>query len=107
MKVTSGTWSQSQTFHLDSDPRFGKMTDLEGAEQVRLAQRSLDPHVRMAAFGEIQRILIEDVVMIPNYERGQMFIQDPRLRGVRRRAIGAEPDFTGAYLVPAGTDTGN
>ena len=38
VKVTSGTWTQSQTFHLDSDPRFSpKMTDLDGAEQLRLA----------------------------------------------------------------------
>lgn len=38
VQVSAGGWSQSQTFHLDSDPRFGKMTDLEGAEQVKLAQ---------------------------------------------------------------------
>ena len=38
VKITSGSWTQSQTFHLDSDPRFGKMTDLEGAEQLRLAK---------------------------------------------------------------------
>ena len=37
VKITSGAWTQSQTFHLDSDPRLGKMTDLEGAEQLRLA----------------------------------------------------------------------
>jgi oligopeptide transport system substrate-binding protein len=73
-------------------------------DQVRIAQRSLNQQERMAAFGEIQRILIEDVVIIPNYERGQMFVEDPRLRGVRRRAIGAEPDYTSAYLVEgAGT----
>ena len=71
-------------------------------EQVRLAQRSLDQRVRMAAFGEIQRMLIDDVVIIPNYERGSMFVQDARLRDVRRRAIGPEPDFSGAYLVDGG-----
>ena len=38
VKVSSGTWSQSQTFHLDSDPRYGKMTDADGAEQLRMAQ---------------------------------------------------------------------
>jgi oligopeptide transport system substrate-binding protein len=67
--------------------------------QVRIAQRSLNQAERMAAFGMIQRILIEDVVIIPNYERGQMFVQDPRLKGVVHRAIGAESDYTGAYLV--------
>lgn len=68
--------------------------------QVRIAQRSIDQHERMAAFGEIQRILIDDVVIIPNYERGQMYIRDPRLKGVVHSAIGAESDYTNAYIVP-------
>ena len=37
-KVTSGSWSQTQTFRLDSDPRLGKMTDLEGQEQLAKAR---------------------------------------------------------------------
>ncbi len=37
VKVSSGSWSESQTFRLDSDPRLGKMTDLEGAEQLKMA----------------------------------------------------------------------
>lgn len=37
-KVTSGTWSQTQTFRLDSDPRLGKMTDLEGQQQLTMAR---------------------------------------------------------------------
>jgi hypothetical protein len=53
----------------------------------------------MAAFGEIQRILIEDAAIILNYDRGVMYVQDPHLRGVSRRAVGPEPDYTYAYLV--------
>jgi oligopeptide transport system substrate-binding protein len=68
-------------------------------EQVRIAQRSLDPAVRMAAFAEIQRILVDDVVIVLNYERGQMYVQDPRLKGVAHNAIGAERDYTRAYIV--------
>jgi oligopeptide transport system substrate-binding protein len=67
--------------------------------QVRIAQRSLNQAERMAAFGEIQRILIEDVVIIPNYERGLMYVQDSRLKGVAHHAIGAQSDYTGAFLV--------
>jgi oligopeptide transport system substrate-binding protein len=66
--------------------------------QVRIAQQSLDPHVRFAAFGEIQRILIEDAVIIMAYERGVMYVQDARLKGVGRRSIGASTDYTYAYL---------
>jgi hypothetical protein len=39
VKVTSGAWSQTQTFRLRTDPRYlPEMTDAEGAEQFRLAE---------------------------------------------------------------------
>jgi len=39
VKVSSGTWSESQTFRLKPDPRYlPAMTDAEGAEQLRMAQ---------------------------------------------------------------------
>jgi oligopeptide transport system substrate-binding protein len=77
----------------------GKYVNPKLDEQVRIAQRSTDQSERMAAFAEIQRIIIEDVVIIPNYERGLMYVQDPRLQGVVRRAIGADADYTHAHLV--------
>jgi oligopeptide transport system substrate-binding protein len=68
-------------------------------EQVRISQNSLDPRTRMNAFGEIQRIMIEDAVHLPNYERGRVYVQVPELQGVVRRAVGTDPDYTNAYLV--------
>ncbi len=76
----------------------GEYANAELDAQVRIAQQSTDPATRMAAFGRIQDILFEDVAVIPNYERGQMYIQDPRLRGVARRAVGPDPDYTQAYI---------
>jgi len=67
--------------------------------QVRIAQNSIDPRIRMEAFAEIQRIMIEDVVHLATHERGRVFVQVPQLKGVVHRAVGTEPDFTGAYLV--------
>ena len=77
----------------------GRYNNPELDRNVRIAQQSLDPRTRMAAFGEIQRILIEDAAIILNYERGAMYVQDPHLKGVVRRAVGPEPDYTYAYLV--------
>jgi photosystem II stability/assembly factor-like uncharacterized protein len=38
VKVTMGTWSQSQTFRLNPDPRYQPaMTDAEGAAQLKMA----------------------------------------------------------------------
>jgi photosystem II stability/assembly factor-like uncharacterized protein len=36
VKVTSGSWSQEQTFRLNTDPRLPTMTDAEGAEQLKM-----------------------------------------------------------------------
>ena len=77
----------------------GKYNNPELDEQVRIAQNSVDPKTRMDAFGEIQRILIEDAVHLPNYERGNVYVQDPQLKGVVYRAVGTDPDYSQAYLV--------
>jgi len=67
-------------------------------ELVRIGQNSLDNEERMAAFGEIQQILFDEAVYIGNYERGRVYATDPRVKGILRRAIGAESDFTNAYI---------
>jgi oligopeptide transport system substrate-binding protein len=54
----------------------------------------------MAAFGEIQQILFDEAVIIGNYERGRVYATDPRVKGILRRAIGAETDYTYAYIDP-------
>ncbi|MEM6708041.1 MAG: peptide ABC transporter substrate-binding protein, partial [Pseudomonadota bacterium] len=65
---------------------------------VRVAQGSLDQVIRAEAFGNIQRILYEDAVLLYNYERGLVYVTDPRLKGIVRRAAGHDPDFTYAYI---------
>ena len=77
----------------------GRFSNAEYDQAVRLAQSSLDPGTRMEAFARQQAILIEEVAMIPNYERGRVWIKDRRLQGVVRRAVGPDPDFTNAYIV--------
>ena len=81
----------------------GRYNNPEFDRQVRIAQNEIDPKTRMDAFGEIQRIIIEDVVILPGYERGLVYVSDPRLKGMVRRQAGADPDFTNAYIV----DTAN
>ena len=76
----------------------GRYANSELDDQVRIAQASLDPKTRMDAFGEIQRIIIEDIVHLPNYERGNVYVQVPELKGVIHRAVGTDPDYTHAYL---------
>jgi oligopeptide transport system substrate-binding protein len=82
-----------------NDNNRGKYSNPELDRLVRVAQGSLDPKTRMDAFGKIQQIVIDDVVVLPNFERGRVYVQDPRLKGVVYRVVGADPDYTNAYLV--------
>ena len=77
----------------------GRYSSPELDAQVRIAQQSLDPHVRFAAFAEIQRILIDDAALIMSFERGVLFVQDRRLKNVVHRAVGPYVDYSYAYLV--------
>lgn len=76
----------------------GRFNNTEYDESVRLAQSSLNPQTRMEAFARQQEILIEEVALIPNYERGRVYITDRRLQGVVRRAVGPDPDYTNAFI---------
>lgn len=69
-------------------------------EQVRIAQNALDARTRMAAFAEMQRIVHEDVVIVPNYERGVAYVTHPRVQGILRRVVGADTDYSNAYIAP-------
>lgn len=83
------SWNKNNRGHFFSDALDA---------QVRIAQGSLNPGERMRAFGEIQRILLEDVAIIPNYERGRVFVADPNLEGLIRRTIGPDPDYSRARV---------
>lgn len=76
----------------------GKYSNPKLDAQVRIALNSVDQKVRMDAFGVIQQILHDEAVFIGNYERGNVYATDPRLKGARRNIFGAETDFTGAYI---------
>ncbi len=65
---------------------------------VRVAQQSSDQSERMAAMAELQRIIVEDVVIIPTFERGSIYVQQPQLKGVVRRLFAADPDYRYAWI---------
>ena len=78
----------------------GRYDNPDYDRQVRIAQGSLDARVRMQAFNAMQHIIYDDAVLIINYERGQAYVSDPRVKGIVRRAVGAEQDYTYAYIDP-------
>lgn len=65
---------------------------------VRQASGSSDQRERMAAFGAMQQLLVDDVPLLPTYESVELYAVHPALRGVRRALFGGDLDFRYAYL---------
>ncbi len=80
----------------------GQYDSPEMDSYIRQAQNSVVPEERMAAFGAIQQLIYDDIVILPQYERGVTYVVHPELAGVKRRVIGSEVDFTNAYIVGGG-----
>ena len=56
--------------------------------------------MRLRPAAELQRIIIEDVPILPMAETGSAYLQHPKLKGMMRRVIGRDPDFTYARVLP-------
>jgi oligopeptide transport system substrate-binding protein len=78
----------------------GRYNNPEYDRLVRVAMNNTDPKIRMDAMGELQQILFDDAVILPQYEQGVIYLLHPRVKGVVRRVVGADPDFTYASVVP-------
>ncbi len=60
---------------------------------------SNDARTRMRAADKLQKIIIEDVPVLPLAETGSAYVQHPKLKGVVRRVLGPDPDYTFARVV--------
>ena len=69
---------------------------------VAKAQSSLDTRERMDTFGEMQRMIYDEATIVPLYERGKIYVQHPRVKGVLRRAVGGDPNFNFVTIEPEG-----
>ena len=78
----------------------GRYNNPEYDRLVRLTMNSTDPKTRMDAMGKAQQILFDDAVILPQYEQGIIYLLHPKVKGVARRVIGHDPDFTYAKIVP-------
>lgn len=78
----------------------GRYSNPEYDRLVRVAMNSTKPRVRMDAMAELQHILYDQAVILPQYEQGVIYLQHPRVKGVVRRVVGADPDYTYASVTP-------
>lgn len=66
---------------------------------VRKAMSSVDPKVRMSAMAQAEKIVLEDLGIIPTYERMIMYTHAKKVHGVQRRPLGGDPDFTHVEII--------
>jgi oligopeptide transport system substrate-binding protein len=66
---------------------------------IRRAQETADPKTRMDAMAEAERILLDDVAILPTSEAGAVYVVSPRVTGIVRHMVGTDPDFTRARIV--------
>lgn len=65
---------------------------------IRRAQGTTDPRTRMDAMAAAERILLDDVAILPTSEGGAVYTRSPRLSGVVRHMVGTDPDYTRARI---------
>ena len=67
---------------------------------LKVLTGSMEPRARFEALAAMQKIIIEQAPLLPTAETGSVYLQHPRLRGVIRRVLGPDPDFTHASVAP-------
>jgi oligopeptide transport system substrate-binding protein len=72
----------------------GRWKNAQYDELIRKAQSTTKNTVRMDAMAAAEKILLEELPILPLYERSVIYSQSDRLANVGRRAVGFDPDFT-------------
>lgn len=65
---------------------------------IRRAQGTTEPRTRMDAMAEAERILLDEVAILPTSEGGAVYTRSARLSGVVRHMVGTDPDYTRARI---------
>ena len=77
----------------------GKWVNPQYDALIRQAQGTADQKTRMTKMSEAEKILMEELPMVPLYERTVMYTSSPNVKGIVRRAVGFDPDYRYAQIV--------
>ena len=83
-----------------NDNNRGEYRNARYDELIRRAQSTADPRVRMDAMAEAERIALDEVAVLPTFERTLIYAHQPRVAGIVRHVVGPDPDFTFATVQP-------
>ncbi len=77
----------------------GRYASAEYDDLVTRAQSTNDRALRNRLFGELQQVIFDDVVILPQYERGYIYVQSTEIEGVRRTRVGGDPNYNYARIL--------
>jgi oligopeptide transport system substrate-binding protein len=83
-----------------NENNYGRYRSERLDAHVRRAQATADRRGRLDEMAAAERIALEDVAFLPMYERNIVWMHSRRVKGVLRRRIGSDPDFTFATVAP-------
>ena len=76
----------------------GKWNNAEYDKNIRIASQSVDPKVRMDAFGKCQEAMYNDVGVLPLFEGSTVYVQHKKVKGISRSVTGINPNFAYAKV---------
>ena len=78
----------------------GKYENPKYDELIRKAQSTTNSKIRMDAMAAAEKIGLDDLAILPLYERSVVYTTTDKVKGVVRRAAGFDPDFTFVQMSP-------
>ncbi len=84
----------------------GRYSNPEYDALITEALQITDQRRRNQIFARVQDIIFNDVVIIPQYERGFIYAQDRRIDGVRRYHTGGDLNFNYTYIIDGDNSRG-
>jgi oligopeptide transport system substrate-binding protein len=82
-----------------NDNNDGKWNNATYDENIRIASKSVDPKVRMDAFGQCQTAMYEDIGVLPLFEGSVIYVQHKKVKGISRSVTGFNPNYIYAKVV--------
>jgi oligopeptide transport system substrate-binding protein len=76
-----------------NDANRGRYHNPEFDRLIRAAQESGDQKFRMKTMAQALQLALDDVSVIPLYERVQAYLISDRVQGLVRNTVGLDPDF--------------
>lgn len=77
----------------------GKWVNKDYDSAIRKAQGTSDNKIRMEAMAAGEKLLMEELPLLPLFERTIMYTHSDRVEGINRRSVGYDPDYTNARIV--------